>query len=98
MNNHNGGYLEIMTLIIFQAIDVVTVHSISPICTNTSLLMDVSHPSTTTDAVFSTNEQVVVHLWTTDTAAQTEDEGMTWKKSTIVSNGQSTHQVYSLEE
>ena len=86
MNNHNGGYLEIMTLIIFQAIDVVTVHSISPICKSVDGL---SHPSTTTDAVFSTNEQVVVHLWTTDTAAQTEDEGMTWKKSTIVSNGQS---------
>ena len=32
MNNHNGGYLETMALIIiFQAIDVVTVHSISPI-------------------------------------------------------------------
>ena len=31
MNNHNGGYLEIVALIIFQAIDVVTVHSISPI-------------------------------------------------------------------
>ena len=58
-------------------------------CTNTSLLTDVSHPSTTADAVFSTNEQVVVHLWTTDTAAQTEDDGMTQKKSTIVSNGQS---------
>ena len=32
MNNHNGGYLETMAfIIIFQAIDVVTVHSISPI-------------------------------------------------------------------
>ena len=60
-------------------------------CTNTTLLKDVSHPSTTADAVtvFSTTEQVVVHLWTTDTAVQTEDEGMTQKKSTIVSNGQS---------
>ena len=60
-----------------------------PSCTNASLLTDVSLPSTTADAVFSTNEQVVVHLWTTDTAVQTEDEGMTQKKSTIVSNGQS---------
>ena len=81
MNNHNGGYLETMDYCSQYTVQLVQS------CTNTSLLRDVSHPSTTADAVFSTNEQVVVHL--TDTAVQTEDEGMTQKKSTIVSNGQS---------
>ena len=37
----------------------------------------------------STNEQVLVHLWTTDTAVQSEDEGMTLNKFTIFSKGQS---------
>ena len=81
MNNRNGECLA--TIIIIQAIHVVQS------CTNTSVLTDASHPSTTAGAVFSTNEQILVHLWTTDTAAQTEDGGMAWKKSTIVSNGQS---------
>ena len=73
MNNHDDGYLQTMALfIIFQAIDVVTVHSIRPImykhksvdgCITPFNHMQLMH------AVFSTNEQVVVHLWTIDTAA-----------------------------
>ena len=72
-------------IIIFQAIDVVTVHSISPIMYKHKSVDGCITPFNHMQLM----SRSIVHLWTTDTAAQTENEGMTQKKSTIVSNGQS---------
>ena len=49
-------------IIILQAIHAVTVHSVCPIMYKHKSVDGLSHLSTTADTVFSTNEQVLVHL------------------------------------